>query len=786
MVKNMKITRYNPDIKIGLTKTQVKKRIEENLNNFDNGPKTKSIKQIIASNFFTFFNLLNLVLGSAVFISGLIFGAPLEGLKNCLFMGVIFLNTLISITEEIISKKIIDKLSLLSEVKVTVKREGKIEEKNIDEIVLDDIVIFSSGHQVVCDSILLNGELEVNESFITGESEPITKTKGDLILSGSFIISGKGTAKVEHIGSENYISKISSGAKYEKKSNSVIMNSFEHLLKIISVFIVPIGIIMFAKELNVTNFNIIDSVFGTVASLIGMIPEGLILLTSSVMAVSIIRLSKHKVLVQKLDGVEALARVDIICLDKTGTLTEGKMKLSKIIPYKTTEKPKIEEILNEVANNMEDENATIKAIKKEYNKPSKWTKTDFIPFSSSRKFSSITFKDKGTYYLGAPEILLAKNKKLLKEIKEYQKDYRVLILASADKITKTPDKLKPLGVILIEDIIRKNASKTLSYFKKEGVAVKIISGDSLETVMQISEKCGLKNLKGVDVSTLSNEELINDSDKYDIYARVNPIEKKLIIESLQSKGHTVAMTGDGVNDVLALKASDCAISLKSGTDSARNVSELILLDSNFDALPKVVKEGRRTINNIERSSSLLLVKTIYTILLIIFSILLTTRYFFVPIQLTLITGFTIGIPSFILALEPNDDIVTGNFLKKILSKSLPIALTVFINIILVTIIKNQLNLNNELTSTLSVLLTSGIGFIYLYRICTPFNNYRKILFIFLIIGFTCCTSFAREFFNISKISLEMMLIFIGLFSLSIFISKALNKLSSHIFNREKI
>lgn len=772
----MSIKRIKPNIEKGLTESQVEKRKKEGLNNFDNGPKTKSIKEIIATNFFTFFNLLNITLGVSVFISGLLFNVPLEGLKNCLFMGVTFINTLISITEEIISKTIVDRLSLLSETKVRVVRSGHVVEKDINELVLDDIIILKTGHQVVCDSILLSGNIEVNEAFITGESDPITKKEGDLILSGSFIVSGSGHAVIEHVGDKNYISTISSGAKYMKKSTSVIKESFEKILKTISIFIVPIGIVMFTKELNVSNFDIVSSVFGTVASLIGMIPEGLILLTSSVMAVSIIRLSKYKVLVQTLDSVETLARVDIICLDKTGTLTEGKMKLIDTIAYGKTSKKKITNILNAISTHTEDENETIKAIKNEYKQVSLWKKESSIAFSSSRKFSCIKF-DKGIYYLGAPEILFPKDNKIKKETKELQKEYRVLILAEGEKLSEKSKNLKPLAYLLIEDIIRKNAKKTINYFLKEGVGVKIISGDSYETVIQISEKCGLKDLKGIDITKVKEEEIKNIVNVYDIFARVTPKQKELIVRSLQKEGHTVAMTGDGINDVLALKASDCGITLRNGSDCARNVSELILLDSNFDSLPKVVKEGRRTINNIERSSSLLLVKTIYTILLILLSILVGTKYFFVPIQLTLITGFTIGIPSFILALEPNSDLVTGNFLKKILSKSLPVALTVFINILLVTIVEKPLNLTYELTSTLSVFLTSMVGFIYLYKICKPFNAYRKTLFTFIIAGFSVCALVGHDFFDISSISFQTTIVFIILSILSIFIYKFLNYLS---------
>lgn len=780
----MKIKRYNPSTEQGLLDSEVKERIKNNLVNYETSPKTKSIKEIIFSNFFTFFNFLNILLGTSVILAGFFCKVPLEGIKNSLFIGIIFVNTSISIIEEIISKKIIDRLSLLSSSKVKVVRNGLVVEKKIDELVLDDIIILSPGNQVVCDSIFLGEEIEVNESFITGESNSVTKNKGDMILSGSFIVSGVGYARVEHIGNENYISKISSGAKYTKKSNSVIMNSFNKLLKIISIFIVPLGIIMFAKELNVSNFDVSSSVFGTTASIIGMIPEGLILLTTSVMAVSVIRLSKYKVLVQKLEGVESLARVDVICLDKTGTLTNGKMMLSKVIPYNKANLKHINKVLAEVAHNFVDSNASITAIKEKYKESSTWKKENIIPFSSLRKFSGIKFKNNKAYYLGAPEVLI-KNKKILETVKEYEKDFRVLVLAEGQSLTKNPKRLKLLAFILIEDIIRKNAKKTLEYFKKEGIKVKIISGDSLDTVMSIANKCGLENLNGVDVSTINPNNLKNIVENTDIFARVNPLEKELIIKYLQSLGHTVAMTGDGVNDILALKASDCGITLRNGVDGAKSVSELVLLDSNFDSLPKVIKEGRRTINNIERSASLLLVKTIYTVLLIILSILFQAKYFFIPIQLTLITNFTIGVPSFILALEPNNELITGNFLKKILSKSLPVALTVFINILLVTILKGPLNLSHELTSTLAVYLTSMIGFIYLYKICKPFNTYRRILYAFIIIGFTLCAIFLHDFFNIASINLKTIIMFIILSLLSIYIYKFLNTfISRYMYKKE--
>lgn len=777
------LERYNPTVEKGLTNYQVNKRISEGLVNYDDQPKTKSIKQIIASNFFTYFNFLNIFLGGAVIFAGIVNHELFEGLKNCLFMGVIIINSIISIIEEIISKKIIDKLSIITESKIITIRNGEYKELSLNDLVLDDVIKLDVGGQVVTDVIIMKGEVEVNESFLTGEPDAILKKEGDLLLSGSFIVSGSCVAKVEHIGKDNYTSIISKEAKYQKKANSVIMNSFEKLLKILSIFIIPLGIIMYFSQINATDGNIGASIFGTVASLIGMIPEGLVLLTSSVMAVSVIRLAKYKVLVQQLYCMETLARVDVICLDKTGTLTEGKMQVVNYEPINDFSKEELQEILNAFSNNSTDNNSTMKAIKEFFKTKNDWQVVDKIPFSSDRKFSAISFKNKECYYLGASEFLIENNQEILKKVEKYLGDYRILLVAKTTKLLKKPENLQPIGFVIIEDIVRKEAKDTLNYFKKQGVMVKIISGDNIKTVLSIAKKVGLENVNGIDIGSLNKDELEKIVANYDAFGRVTPKQKKWIIEILQESGRTVAMTGDGVNDVLALKKSDCAISIASGSDAARNVSQLVLLNDNFDALPEVVAEGRRTINNIERSASLLLVKTIYTVLLILFSIIISSKYFFIPIQLTLITGFTIGIPSFILALEPNNDLVKGNFLLKIVSKSLPTSLTVVFNIILVTIFASIFNLDESLKTSLCVFLTAMTGFIHLYKICKPFNLIRTTLLIMMLLGFSYCLIFQHEFFSLSPITPTTALIGFVLTIDSLYIFRRLNYLISKIFHK---
>ena len=778
------VKRYEPDFKKGLTEAQVNERIENGLVNYDNQPKTKTIGQIVRGNLFTYFNFLNIVLAAAILIVGIINGELLYSLKNCLFLGVIISNTTISTIQEIVSKKIIDKLSFIASSKVNVVRNSNTKEISINEIVLDDIISLNIGNQVVTDSIILDGEVEVNEAFLTGEVEPIHKKKGDTLLSGSFIVSGSCFARVEHVGDTNYISTISQEAAYNKKVNSVIMDSFNKLLKVLSIIIVPIGILFYFNQYSITG-NVYDSVFVTVAALIGMIPGGLILLTSSVMAVSVIRLYDYKVLVQQLYCIETLARVDVICLDKTGTLTEGKMKVIDTKLQGKHELNEVEEILSEICSVSKDTSSTFQAILDKFGKNNKWEMEDNIPFSSSRKFSAVSFKEKGSYYLGAPEFILGDDyKKVEKGVQKYQEDYRVLLLAHNDeKLTEKPKKLDNVAFILIQDIIRENAKDTLKYFEKQGVEIKIISGDHYKTVSNIAASAGVKNPTGIDASLLKDEDIPEAVQKYNVFGRVTPIQKKKIIEALKAQGHTVAMTGDGVNDVLALKEADCSIAMASGSDASRNVSQLVLLDSDFASIPHIVAEGRRTINNIERSASLLLVKTIFTLLLVLLCVVLSSRYFFIPIQLTLITLFTIGIPSFVLALEPNTEIVKGNFLLKVIGKSVPAALTVVFNVLLVILFKSAFGLSQEVVSSLVVFLTGTTGFIFLYKLSQPFNYFRLILWFALLDGFAYCSIYQYSFFNVQAINLQIGLVFGVLLICSLYVFDKLNRLTHYLLNK---
>ncbi|MFA5604016.1 MAG: HAD-IC family P-type ATPase [Bacilli bacterium] len=744
---------YQTNMKTGLLLKEVNQRIDNNQVNYDTVVPSKTISEIISSHIFTLFNFLNFGLAIAVLSVG--------SFKNVAFMGVVICNTLIGIIQEINAKRIIDKLSLITASKSKVVRNGNEELIPLNEIVIDDLTIIESGNQVVCDSVVLDGNCEVNESLITGESDPIYKNIGDQLLSGSFIVSGKVMAQITHVGTDNYTAKITSEAKTLKQKKSQLMYSLNKIIKYISIVIVPLGIILFLKQLSIDDNNLNKAVINTVAALIGMIPEGLVLLTSTVLAISVIRLARHRVLIQQLYSVETLARIDTICLDKTGTLTDGQMKFVDFISIdKTTN---INKIMSEVVNNL-DTNNTMKALQEKYNMDTSFEIKQIIPFSSSRKWSGVSFKNEGTYVIGAPEFVLKTNYQTVEKlVNKYSINYRVLVLASSDsefRDQQLPGDLKPVGLILLRDNIREEAIKTLKYFDDQGVNIKVISGDNVLTVVDIASRLGLyTNSNYIDASLIKDEiELKEAATKFDIFGRVSPNQKKIIIKALQEKGHTVGFVGDGVNDVLALKSADCGVAMASGSDAARNVSELILLDSNFDAMPHVVGEGRRTINNIERSATLFLAKTIYATVLAILFLFISFPYPFEPIQLSLTSVFTIGIPSFILAIEPNNERIKGNFLTNVISKAMPTAFTNVINIVLIMIIGQLLNLSLKETTTLSVLISAFMGFVLLYRISIPFNIIRLGLMVFGISGFLIGVLGLPDLFSLTELTLKLWII----------------------------
>lgn len=720
-IEYKKNTNKKEEVCNGLSSEEVKERVKKCLVNYDTSVPTKSIKQIIISNIFTLFNIINFLLGLAVFFA--------KSYKNLFFLGVVFSNTAISIIQEIKSKKAIDKLSVLASAKVKCIRDGKIQAIGINEIVLDDLLRAETGNQIVTDSIILEGEVEVNESFITGESDTITKKKGDSLLSGSFVVSGKCIAKVIHIGEENFTSKISSDAKCVKKINSEIMNSLNRIIQVVSIALVPIGTLLFFNQYNLDGNNLQSAIVNTVAAIIGMIPEGLILLTSSVLAVSVVRLAKQNVLVQELYCIETLARVDTLCLDKTGTITEGTMEVKDIKQF-SEDKNKMEKILVELAIASEDSNSTIDAIKEKYKGNKEWNAINKIAFSSQKKWSGIYFENEGSFIIGAPEFILKEEYfKFKEEIEKYTIDYRVILLAHSKndfKEKELPDNLEVIGLVLISDKIRKEAKQTLKYFKEQGVTVKIISGDNPITVSKIAREVGVERCnKWIDMSKIENDKEIKKIvEEYTIFSRVSPVQKKEIVKYLKEEGHTVAMTGDGVNDVLSLKEADCSIAMASGSDACKNCSELVLLDSNFASMQKIVAEGRRTINNIERSATLFLVKTIYASILALIFLIAKMPYPFMPIQLSLISIVTIGIPSFVLALEPNKERIKGRFLRNVISRAIPTALTVVLNIVIIAIVSYNTHTEIQIYSSLCVILTAFTGILLLSSLCRPLDIFR--------------------------------------------------------------
>ncbi|MBR3209919.1 MAG: HAD-IC family P-type ATPase [Bacilli bacterium] len=738
----------------GLSLNEVDLLKEKGLVNYKSDVKTKTVGQIICGNFFTLFNILNFALALIVFFVG--------SYKNLLFLGVVFCNTLISTFQEIRSKIIVDRLSLLNQDMSTVVRGGRAQKISIYDIVLGDILKFKAGDQIPTDCKVISGSILANESLITGEEESVNKDVSSCLYSGSFVVSGKCYAEAIHVGSDNYASKISLEAKYIKRVNSEIMNFINKIIKYISISIIPIGLFLFLNQMNTSSLE--DAALSTVAALIGMIPEGLVLLTSTVLAVSIMRLSKYNVLVQELFCIENLARVDTLCLDKTGTITEGKMEVSKIVPLNGIMMNDITDALGLISYHMMDDNQTMHAIGEKYARKNDYNVLNIVYFSSSNKWSGISF-EKESFVLGAPDII-CDNK--IKELNDYA-DERVVLLSKSKKRlnNKLPDDLEPMALIIIGDKIRKDAKNILNYFKEEGVQLKIISGDNPLSVSSIARRCGFDDVNYIDMSK-NEEPIISIVENYNIFGRVKPDQKKEIILALKAHNHVVAMTGDGVNDVLALKEADCSIAMNSGSDAARNVSQIVLLDSDFSSMPKVVSEGRRSINNIQRSSSLFLCKTTYATMLAIIFMFLGKNYPFVPIQLTLTSTVTIGIPSFVLALEPNNERINGKIIVNVLKKSIPTALTIVTNIMLIMVFPSFIRLTTDEVSTLCVIMTGIVGFMLLYRISVPFNRLRRFLFFSLISLFVFEIVVFREFFSLTIISPTMVLLIAALFSFSAF------------------
>ena len=745
----------------GLNKQEVEKRIDAGQVNLDTSIKTRSIKQIIYENLFTLFNAVNLILAIIVFCTG--------SYKNMLFMGVIICNIFIGIIQEIRSKKTTDKLSIVAESKINILRSGSLELHPTSSIVLDDVINLKRGDQVPADCKVIDGSANVDESLLTGESDLIHKGIDDKLLSGSFISSGNVYAKVFHVGADNYATKITAEAKKYKKINSEIMNIMNNLIKIVSIIIFPLGAILFCKSYFLLNVDINTAILSTTSAMVGMIPEGLILLTSTVLAVSVVRLSKYKVLVQQLYCIETLARVDTLCLDKTGTITTGCMNVAKVVPFMDNKIEDIKTILAKISHFDNDKNETSNAILK-FTKDIEVDSSEldkFIPFSSEKKFSGLKLKDGKCYIIGAAQFILNNDylNKIEKTLKELVSEYRVIVLCQVEDFKddgSTVGTSRPLGFVCIQDEIRKTAKQTVKFFTDQGVDLKVISGDDPKTVSGIAQKVGIKNAQNFcDATTLKNDEQIEEAiNTFSVFGRVKPEQKKAFVLALQKHGHTVAMTGDGVNDTLALKASDCSVAMASGSSAARNVSQLVLVNNDFSSMTHVVAEGRRSINNLQRSASLFLTKTIFSMALSILFLFLPYNYPFEPIQLTLVSAFTIGIPSFVLALEPNNERIKSKFLLNVIVKAAPSAIISVVGVVVITIIGNNFfNLDYKQISTMCVLIMSLMGICLVIKISIPFNKLRTSLVIFIFAGTIVGAVFFNNLFGIVSFNGDMTLLF---------------------------
>lgn len=784
----------------GLTNEEVQERIAQGQVNNNENPNTRTYKQIILENTLTFFNFLNLVLLVLVLLVG--------SYKNSMFVGIIFINTVIGIIQEIRAKKTIDKLAILTESKTVVLREGKKWKISTEKLVVDDLIFLKAGEQVPADAKILEGSLEVNESLLTGEADNLPKNTGDELFSGSFVTAGQACCQIIHVGSDNYASRITSEAKEFKRHNSELRNSLNAILKVISIIIVPLGAMLFYKQYYFVGDNIRDSVVNMVAAVLGMIPEGLVLLTSVALTLGALKLAQKKTLVQELYCIETLARVDTLCLDKTGTITEGTMCVEAVESYPpvydeisgeaagnktesgeskndrtessdlvevsaaseisavsaaeaiakedgssilspreeseagtetySQEDPEkireIEHIMGNLLSVLKDQNATADALRARFKVSQDMELDHVIPFSSDRKYSGAAFKDTGTYLMGAVQFLFPEgNPELAEYCSGFAKEgLRVLVVAHSENVnegTEIPAGLEPIGLLLLTDVIRQEAPDTLAYFESQGVDLKVISGDDPVTVSAIARRAGLKNAEQyVDATTITTQEQMDEAvATYSVFGRVTPQQKQAMVKSLQAQKHTVAMTGDGVNDVLALKEADCSIAMAEGSDAAKNIANVVLLDSNFAAMPEIVNQGRRVVNNIRTAASMFLIKTFFSVLLSLITIFFGDAYPFEPIQMSLISACAVGIPTFLLAQENNYEKIDHTFLRHVFMNAFPAAVTITGCVFSVMLVCQNVYHSNAMLNTACVLVTGWNYMAALKTVYAPLNTYRKVI-----------------------------------------------------------
>ncbi len=771
------------DIQNGLTQAQAEEKISRGESNGEFSVTSKSVKRIFADNIFTLFNLINVII--AVFV------ALVGAYRNMLFMGVILCNTAIGIIQEIRSKRTIDRLSLISAPKAHLIRDGGERVLPVAEIVPGDIMLLSAGRQLCADGVLALGELEMDESLLTGESDTVVKRPGDALYSGSFVVSGSGRAEVTKVGAEAYANKITAGAKKQKKRRSEMMSAINRIITTVSICIVPFAAGLFAKSFFVAKEGLQYSVTSTAAAVIGMIPEGLVLLTSIALAVSSIRLAMRQTLCQDLYCVENLARVDVLCLDKTGTITTGSMKLSEIV--RLDKDYSAETALEALSSALGAENQTMAAICRKFPGGGEISCVRTEPFSSARKWSAAQLEGFGTLVLGAPSFVLGNEEyaKISGLCGRYSAaGQRVLLLAQSNEILPEkalPDRLSPKALVILSDEIRESAPGTLEYFRKQGVALKVISGDDPVTVSNVAARAGLPGAENyVDTSALTDEELIEGAEKYTVFGRVTPARKLDLVKALKAAGHKVAMTGDGVNDVLALREADCSVAVQSGSDAARCVSQLVLMNSDFSSMPLAVEEGRRCINNIQRSAALFLVKTIFSFLLSVVFLFSTSAYPFQPIQLTLISALFIGAPSFLLALEVNRERVKGSFIANVLKRALPGGLTVVLCIAAELVLQKIYSIPQEQLSVMAVFSTAVVCFGVLIGVCRPFRKWHLVMLAVVPAAFCGGVTLFGDIFYIVRLTSREWLCLAVLLPAALVVLWGLSLLCRRVLDRRKL
>ena len=760
--KRIPTTRYRPDHQTGLTAQQVQEHRMHGWTNQPVDPPSKTTKEIIQENVFTYFNLIFLVLAVLLCLVG--------SFRDLTFLPVIVLNTLIGIIQETRAKKVLDNLTMLNAPHAMVIRDGKKSQINAEDLVIDDIVIFEAGNQVCADAEVCAGEVQVNESLLTGESDEITKRKGDQLMSGSFIVSGQCHARLDKVGADSYISRLTLEAKaMQNTEQSEMIRSLDKLVKWVGVAIIPIGIILFIQAFVFQGEGFRSSVTSMIAAVIGMIPEGLYLLASVALAVSSIRLAQKKVLLHDMKCIETLARVNVLCVDKTGTITENTMEVQDVIPTKEYEEGKmrpLSELLGDFTAAQSSDNITMEAMKRYFKIVSGKKAVAKTGFSSASKYSSVTFEE-ASYVLGAPEFVLKEQYENYEEAisAHASKGARVLVFGTAKE---EPDgkplkeAVTPLAYVLLANPIRQEAKETFTYFAEQGVEVKVISGDNPLTVSEVAKEAGIAGAERyVDASTLHTEEemraaVLNNA----VFGRVTPNQKRKFVQILKEEGKTVAMTGDGVNDVLALKDADCSIAMASGSDAAAQASQLVLLESDFSCMPEVVLEGRRVVNNIQRSASLFLVKNIFSFLLSLVSFVFMFTYPLEPSQISLISMFTIGVPAFFLALEPNKNIIKGHFLTNVFLKALPAALTDVLAVGALVIFGRTFGVSSADISTAATMLLSIVGFMILYTISAPMNVLRGVILGGCIVGLLFCSIFLNDLFAITGMTTKCVMLFV--------------------------